>query len=420
MIERELLTVADYEARARRVLPTQLFDVLFGSGGAPGFEANTSNLAAFRAARLRPRVLVGVGTRTMATTVLGTPVSLPVLLAPAGYHQRAHPDGELATARAARAAGTVLTVSTASTFSIEEVAAATDGPLWFQLYVFKSRALGERLIARAEAAGYRALMVTVDHLGRSRERETRFDFSRTTEHRIVSTIDPDRVLRNFQGLDLPGVPDGDAYRTQFDEDLSWRDLAWLRRSTSMPLVVKGIQTAEDARLCREHGVDGIVVSNHGGHASPDARGTLETLPEIVAAAGGDVEVYLDGGVRRGGDVLKALALGARAVLVGRPIFWGLAAGGEEGLCRVLDIYRAELDSAMTLCGVTDVRRAGPDLVAAPPSWGAPRGVVDQLERLAGLFEAGRLTEAEFAAAKAAVLDVPRTHGSRHAEADQPS
>lgn len=368
MSERQLITVADYEAQSREVLPRVLFDVLFGSHGAPGFEAETNNLDAFAATRLRPRVMVGVQRRKLSTTVLGQNVSLPVLLAPAGYHQRAHPEGELASARAAHAAGTILTVSTASTFSIEEVAAGSHGPLWFQLYLFKDRGLDEALVRRAEAAGYKALMITVDHLGRSREREIRFDFSRTGEHRVVHTIDPERVLRNFAGFDFGGQGGGDSYRAHFDEDFKWSDLAWLRSITSLPLVIKGIQTAEDARLCREHGIDALVVSNHGGHAAPDALGTLETLPEVVAAAGDGLEVYLDGGVRRGADVLKALALGARAVLIGRPIFWGLAIGGEDGLRRVLEILGAELDSTMALCGVTDVEHVDPRLAAPPASW----------------------------------------------------
>jgi 4-hydroxymandelate oxidase len=364
------LTVADYEALSREILPRQLFDVLFGEFGAPGFEANTHNIQAFRSTRLRPRVMAGAGNRKLSTTVLGRRIELPVMLAPAGYHQRAHPQGELATARAAQSAGTVFTVSTASTYSIEEVAAATDGPLWFQLYVFKDRDLDARLIARAEDAGYRALMVTVDHLGRSREREMRYDFTRHNEHRIIHTIEPDRVLRNFQGMGFPSVPGADNYRANFDQDFGWSDIGWLRSKTSLPIVIKGIQTEEDARLCVEHGVDGLVVSNHGGHASPDAKGTLETLCEVSAAVDGAAEVYLDGGVRQGSDVLKALALGAKAVLIGRPIFWGLAVDGEQGVRHVLDILRNELDSTMSLCGVADVEKVSRRLVTTPWQWHA--------------------------------------------------
>lgn len=383
-----LLTVADYERASREVLPRQLFDVLFGGQGANSFEAEERNLEAFRAVHLRPRVMSGVAERKLSTSVLGHPVSLPVLLAPAGYHQRAHPDGELATVRAAHGEGTVLTVSTASTFTIEEIAAASNGPLWFQLYMFKSREVDERLIRRAEQAGYKALMITVDHHGRSREREIRYDFGRTSEHRTVHTIDPERVLINFREMDFAGVPTSDAYRDQFDFAFTWQDLDWVRSVTSLPIILKGIQTAEDARLCVEHGVDAIVVSNHGGHASPNARATLEALPEIVAAAGAALEVYLDGGVRRGGDVLKAIAMGARCVLIGRPIFWGLAVDGERGVREVLRVLKAELDSEMSLCGVGDVERVDPRLVATPLSWRTSSPGVDTPERLSGWSTAG--------------------------------
>jgi len=374
-VREDLLTVGDYEARSREVMPRQLFDVLFGRDGADAFEAETRNLEAFRATRLRPRVMTGTTSRKLSTSVLGEEISLPVVLAPAGYHQRAHPDGELASARAAHAESTILTVSTASTFTIEEVAAASAGPLWFQLYMFKSRAVDRELIHRAEQAGYKALMITVDHLGRSRERELRYDFGRTTEHRVVHTIDPKRVLANFAGMDMIGTPTADAYREQYDESFQWSDLAWVRGVTSLPIIIKGIQTAEDARLCAEHGVDALVASNHGGHASPDARATLLTLPEIVDAAG-SVEVYLDGAVRRGGDVLKALALGARCVLIGRPIFWGLAIDGETGLRRVLQILRSELESAMSLCGVGDVESVERSLVALPAGWNEMPGAAN--------------------------------------------
>jgi 4-hydroxymandelate oxidase len=409
--ERDLLTIADYEARAREVLPRPLFDVLFGWFGAPGFEGNTHSMEALAATRLRPRVMAGVEHRKLATTVLGEPISFPVLIAPAGYHQRSHPEGELATARAAAAAGTVFTVSTASTYSIEEVRDVSDGALWFQLYFFRDRAINRHLMERAEAAGYRALMITVDSLGRSRERETRFDFTRHTEHRTIRTIDPARVLRNFQQIDATYLSDGVNYHMNFDRAFTWDDLAWVRSVTSLPIVIKGVQTAEDAALARAHGVDAVVVSNHGGHALPDSRGTLEALPEVVEAVGSDLEVYVDGGFRRGPDVLKALAVGARAVLIGRPVFWGLAIDGEQGVRDVLGIYRDELDGAMTLCGVTDVEQVDPALVVLPPSGRRPTtgtAVAAQLLVLAELMDRGRLSDGEYRRAKEAVLDGYRT------------
>lgn len=404
--ERRLLTIADYETKARDILPRPLFDVLFGWFGAPGFEGNTHSMEVLAATRLRPRVMAGVEHRKLSTTVLGQPISLPVMIAPAGYHQRSHPEGELATARGAAGAGTLFTVSTASTYSIEEVAEVAAGPLWFQLYFFRDRAINRHLIERAEAAGYRALMITVDSLGRSRERELRFDFTRHTEHRTIRSIDPERVQRNFQQIDASYLSDGLSYHMNFDRAFTWDDLGWVRSVTSLPIVIKGVQTAEDAALARAHGVDAVVVSNHGGHALPDSRGTLEALPEVVEAAGAAVEVYVDGGFRRGPDVLKALALGARAVLVGRPIFWGLAVDGEQGVRDVLEIYRAELDGAMTLCGVRDVAHVDPALVALPHA-GAPGGaaatVAGQLATLAGLVDRGRLSPDEYERAKALVL-----------------
>jgi 4-hydroxymandelate oxidase len=400
----DLLTIADFEARSREILPRQLFDIIFGGYGVLGFEGNTHSIQAFDNSRLRPRVMAGVGTRKLSTSVLGEPITLPLMIAPAGYHQRAHPEGEQATAKAAAAVGTVFTVATASTYSIEEVAEASGGgPLWFQLYVFKDRELNRKLITRAEQAGYKALMVTVDQLGRSRERETRFDFTKHTEHRTIRTIDPARVLKNFQGMGGPNL-DGDNYHGNFDRDFTWSDVAWLRSCTSLPIIIKGIQTGEDAALARKAGVDAVVVSNHGGHGSQDSKGTLEILPEVVAAAGPTMEVYLDGGIRRGADILKAVALGARAVLVGRASLWGLSVDGQAGVEQVLDIFRSELDGTMTLCGVADVQRASQDLVELPGTGGRAQRMIGHLVELASLHEAGQLTEEEFGLAKQVVIN----------------
>ena len=212
-----------------------------------------------------------------------------------------------------------MSLSTASSYSIEEVAEVATGPLWFQLYFFKDRELTEILVRRAQKAGYSALMLTVDNLGaRSTERENRYAY----------TLDAERILKNFVGIELPDLPNRNNFGDMFESALNWSDLEWLRSLTSMPIVIKGIQTSEDARLCAEYGVEGLVVSNHGGHALEGAGGTIQMLPEVVEAAGDRVEVYIDGGIRRGTDVLKCLALGAKAVFVGRPIFWGLSVGGE--------------------------------------------------------------------------------------------
>jgi 4-hydroxymandelate oxidase len=360
-----LNSVRDYEHQARARLPRGMWDRLFGDYGAPDWQTCTNNIDGFEAVKLRPRVLVDVSSRSLATTALGTEISLPVMIAPSGHHQRVHADGELATARAAGGADTIMILSTAASYSIEEVAAVATGPLWSQLYFMRDRRVTEWLIGRAEDAGYRALVITVDNPGvRSSEWDNSTSWNLEREAEIAATLEPDRVLRNFRGTDMPGAAElgtRGAFHAGW-ESLTWADLAWLRERTSLPLVIKGIQTGADARLCREHGVDGLVVSNHGGFALPGARATVETLPEVVAEAG-DVEVYLDGGVRRGTDVLKAVALGARAVLIGRAQVWGLAVDGERGISRVLELLRTELDQAMAFCGVSDIRRVDRALVA---------------------------------------------------------
>ena len=390
-----LLTIPDYEDRARQTMPHVLFERLFGTYGGPTMFSNTNNLAALEAIKLRPRVLADVSNRSLSTEVLGQKIDFPIMLAPTGTHQRAHPLGELASARAAGASGTILSLSTASSYSIEEVAAAATGPLWFQLYFFKDRELTEILVRRAQQAGYTALVLTVDNLGaRSTEREARYAY----------ILDAERILKNFVGIELPNLPNRDNFGDTFESALNWSDLDWLRSLTTMPIVIKGIQTAEDAKLCTEYGVEGLVVSNHGGHALEGASGTIQMLPEIVEAVGDRAEVYIDGGVRRGTDVLKCLALGARAVFIGRPIFWGLSVGGEDGMRHVLDILRTELDIAMGLCGLADVKKAGPSLVALPNGGEKGNSTVDSLERLAGLLNQGYLTRDEFESLKSKLLE----------------
>jgi 4-hydroxymandelate oxidase len=362
-----LTTVRAYEQRARELLPRSMWDSLFGDYGAAGWETCTNNVDAFSRTSLAPHVLVDVSRRSLATTVLGSEISLPVLIAPLGHQQRVHAQGEAATARAAGRAQTLMILSTAASYSIEEVASVATGPLWSQLYFMRDRRVTERLIARAEDSGYRAIVLTVDNPGTtSRERDSPSSWKLEDEPRLASTLEADRVFRNFRGLDLLDFEPitRQTFHGSFDSSLTWADLEWLRERTTLPLVVKGIQRGSDARLCREHGVDGLVVSNHGGFALPNARGTLETLPEVVTECGA-VEVYIDGGVRRGTDILKALALGARAVLIGRAQVWGLAVDGEAGVEHVLELLREELYQAMGLCGVVDVRDVDRSLVVPP-------------------------------------------------------
>jgi 4-hydroxymandelate oxidase len=337
------LKLDDFEALARACMDPAAFDYVAGGAG----EETTlrDNQAAFGRWHLRPRVLVDVSTVDPSTTLLGTPVALE----PTARQRLAHPDGEAAVARAAAAAGVLQCVSTMSSCSLEAVAAAAVGPRWFQLYVHKRRDATAALVDRAVAAGYSAIVLTVDFpVPGRRERELRSEFALECGG-----------LGNFPELG-GGVEFLPLMEELHEQRLTWRDLAWIRGLSPLPLVVKGLLTAEDARLAVEHGAAGIIVSNHGGRQLDRTPATIDVLEEVVAAAGGRAEVYLDGGVRRGTDILIALGLGARAVFLGRPHFFALAAGGETGVTTLLEIVRDELVNAMRLLGtprVADVGRA---------------------------------------------------------------
>jgi 4-hydroxymandelate oxidase len=304
-------------------------------------------------------VLVDVSHLDLATTVLGRSVAFPIMLAPTAFNRLAHPDGEAAAARAAGAAGTIMVASTMSNCTLEAIAAAATGPLWFQLYVYRDRGLTESLVRRVEAAGFEAIVLTVDtpRLGR-RERDLRNNFA----------LPPDLLIGNFQdaGRDATrwasNATFNDYVHEFFDPSLTWDAVTWLQSLTKLPVVLKGILRADDARRAAGIGVAGVMVSNHGGRQLDGAVPAISALSDVVEAAGDRLEVLLDGGVRRGVDVLKALALGARAVLVGRPYLWGLAVNGEAGVRDVLEILRRELALAMALAGVATVRDVDRSLV----------------------------------------------------------
>lgn len=336
----EILRLDDFEPHARDAMDPSAFD--YYAGGAADEATLHDNVAAFGRRKLRPRVLVDVTSTDTATTMLQTAVSMPVALAPTALHKLAHPEGEVAVARAAGAAGVLMHAATLSSCSIEEIAAAAQGPKWFQLYVDRDRAVSEDLVRRAAVSGYRAVVVTADlPVPGYRERELRSHF----------VAPDDAAPRNFRsaavGEELLGY-----LAHQIDGGLTWSDVEWLRGLSELPVVVKGVLTAEDAQLAVEHGAAGIVVSNHGGRQLDRSPASLDVLEEVVDAVQGEIEIYLDGGVRRGTDVLIALALGAHAVLIGRPYLWALAAGGEAGVARALELMRAELINAMALLGVT--------------------------------------------------------------------
>jgi 4-hydroxymandelate oxidase len=318
------------------------------------------NQRAFSELDLYYQVLAGVGERSLKTTVLGHEVAMPLVIAPTAFHKLAHPDGELATARAAGTAGTIMTLSTLSNTAVEEVVAAASGPVWFQLYVYKDRGATRDLVKRVEAAGCSALVFTVDAplLGR-RERDVRNRFS------LPDGLSAETMLAAGMAALPQGRKDSGLaayFADLLDPALSWCDLDWLRSITTLPIVVKGIVRADDARRAAAQGVDGIVVSNHGGRQLDTAPATITALGPVVEAAGDATEILLDGGVRRGTDVIKALALGARAVLIGRPVLWGLAAAGRAGVSRVLQLLGAEIDLAMALCGCTRVADIGAHLL----------------------------------------------------------
>jgi 4-hydroxymandelate oxidase len=333
-------SVDEFEPLAKQRMEPSCYSYVAGWAGT-GATA-LANRQAFSRYVLMPRSLVDVREVDLRTTVLGQPVELPVLFGPSGYQALAHPDGELASARASRRAGTCMVLSTSSNYTLEEVGEIATAP-WFQLYWFTDERVTRDMIERAAAAGYAAVALTVDA--------------------------PVRLWREGEMRNPPLIPDGIISANVPDRPLSiasnltWKSLAWLRSISPLKIVLKGVMTGEDARLAVEHGVDGVIVSNHGGRALDWVMPTLDALPEVVAAADGRMEVYFDGGIRRGSHVLKALGLGARAVLLGRAIPWGLAAGGEDGVVRYLELVRGELASVMGLCGVTSAQDVDRSVVA---------------------------------------------------------
>ena len=340
--------VDDYEPVARAALPEDLWD--FYAGGAGDERTLAENVRAFDRWILRPRVLQGAATPDPSTTLLGHRLAAPVLVAPWAFQRRAHPDGEPAVVRAAGRAGTIAVISSTAADRVEEIAAAATGPVWWQLYLYADVGRSAELLRRVTDAGFGVICWTVDLpvLG-LRHRDTR---------------------RAFE----PPVPVGvDEY--SYEAGLTWDHLSFIRdHAPGLPVVVKGILTAEDGALAVEHGAAAVVVSNHGGRQLDSVAAGLDALPEVVAAVAGRVPVLMDGGVRRGTDVLKALALGAAAVLVGRPTIWGLAAEGEDGVVGVLDILRLELQNAMTLTGCRSVADVDGELVAPHPGVTAPNTV----------------------------------------------
>lgn len=351
------LSLRELECQAQRRLDPAVYD--FFAGGADDEITLRANEAALRRIGLVPRVLCGSVQRELEITLLGCCASMPILLAPTAFHQLAHPDGERATARAAAAAKTIMVVSMASTVAVEEImAAAREMPgsppsLWFQLYIQPDLGFTEMILRRAETAGCSAVVVSVDSpaFGR-RERDLRNGFKDLPAGMYCENL---RDLRGEGELAQPRP-------IIFSPDLSWKEIEWLRKTTKLKIALKGIVHPEDARLAVSYGADAIFVSNHGGRQLDTVPAAIDLLPPIAEAVEGSIPLVLDGGIRRGTDVVKALALGATAVAVGRPALWGLAVAGQEGVAQVLEMLRSELDRALALCGCRSVGEVNHRLV----------------------------------------------------------
>jgi 4-hydroxymandelate oxidase len=354
----EAINLLALEMRARELLPQTAYD--YYAGGANDEITLRENRVTFERITLLPRMLVDVSERHMGTTALGEPVSMPILIAPTAFQGLAHPGGEVATVKAAGATKTLMILSTLSTFSIEEVMAVATGPVWFQLYVFKDRAISASLVKRAEVAGCKAIVFTVDApLHGRRERDVRNQFK----------LPADLSVKNLLPTGLKEFPDCIAgsglvayIASLLDPALTWKDIEWLTSITKLPVLVKGILRSDDALLAVNHGASAIIVSNHGARQLDTTPATISVLPEIADAVGDKAEVYVDGGIRRGTDVLKAIACGARAVFIGRPVLWGLASGGEAGVRYVLEMVRQEFDLAMALSGCPTLSAITRDLI----------------------------------------------------------
>ncbi len=355
----EPLNLFDLEEIAKEKLPRIAYEY-FASGAWDEITLRRTRTA-YNEILVHYRVLVDVSRRDLSATLFGQSLAMPLLIAPTAFHKLAHPDGELATARAAGSAGIPMVLSSLSTTTVEDVLAAATGPVWFQLYINKDRGFTRDLVARVENAGCTALMVTVDtpEWGR-RERDVRNCFHLPPGLSAINLI-PSNQCGEVIGQSGAGM--GQAFTWMLDPSVTWKDIDWLCSLTKLPVLLKGICRADDAKRSLQHGVAGLVVSNHGARQMDSAPATIEVLPEIAEAIGGKIPVLLDGGIRRGLDILKALALGATAVQIGRPVLWGLASGGEQGVRKVLEMMRQELDLAMALAGCPYVKSITRDLVS---------------------------------------------------------
>ncbi len=356
----DAVNLFDFEPIARQKLSPMAWEYI--SGGAGDELTMRWNRESYDRIKLRPRILVDISRLDTRIKLFGRELRFPILLAPAAYQRMLHPEGELATARGAGAANAAMIVSTMATTSVEEIAAAAKPPIWFQLYVQPDRAFTKDLVQRAETAGCQALVVTVDTpvVGlRNREMRTKF------------ALPPGVDRPNLKGLKTSSTshlpPENEIYSAVLDPRLTWKEIDWLRSISRVPVLLKGVLNPDDAEVAVKTGVAGIIVSNHGARNLDTLPATIEVLPEVVAKVAGRLPVLVDGGIRRGTDVLKALALGASAVLIGRPYLFGLAAGGADGVTRVINILRREFEMAMALTGRTSIGEIDASVIWPPRS-----------------------------------------------------
>jgi 4-hydroxymandelate oxidase len=357
----EAINVFDFETIAREKLSRMAYD--YFAGGAYDNVTVRENRAAYDRIALLPRMLRDVSQRDLSVLVLGKSMPLPIMIAPVGFMGLAHPESEVAIVNGAGHLGVTTILSTMSSTSLEDVAKATSAPLWFQLYIYKDRGVTRSLVERAEAAGFEALVLTVDTAIQGRREQD----IRNRWHLPEGVTVKNLIGSGMERIDAEGKASGlDNYiAALWDPSISWKDVEWLRSITRLPVVLKGILRPDDALRAVDSGASGVIVSNHGGRQVDTTPATIEVLPEVAAAAGDKIDILMDGGIRRGTDVVKALTLGAKAVLVGRPVVWGLSADGAEGVRAVLDILRLEFDNVMGLCGCTSVDDLTRDLIRLP-------------------------------------------------------
>ncbi|EGC37948.1 hypothetical protein DICPUDRAFT_97074 [Dictyostelium purpureum] len=348
------VTVAEMKEEARKKLPKMVYD--YYASGSNDQSTLAENENAFTRIKLVPRSLVNVSKVSTKTKIYGQDLSTPIMIAPWAMQRMAHPNGELDTLEAAKEFGTIMTLSSLSTTSVEDVSKHSNGnPGWFQLYVFKDRKVSEDLVKRVEKLGYKALVVTVD---------TPFLGKRDADYKNQFKLPNGLFLKNFEHLLLSNLEGGlnQYMATMIDPGLTWKDLEWLRSITTLPVLVKGVMCPQDAAEALKHGADGIIVSNHGGRQLDTSPSTIEVLPAISKVVQGKIPLILDGGIRRGTDILKALAFGANAVLIGRPVIWGLSCGGKDGVLRVLNLLNSELQLSMAFTGMNSIHEITENII----------------------------------------------------------